>query len=78
MIKNLFKKQRDNSPDMTPEILVETGNANEKEAFNRLKDNVLFFLDNGKNKVLQIESSVAGEGKSTVVANLAVMLAING
>lgn len=78
MFKNLFKKQRDYNPDMIPEILVETGNVNEKEAFNRLKDNVLYFLDNGKNKVLQIESSVAGEGKSTVVANLAVMLAKNG
>lgn len=78
MFKNLFKKQRDYNPDMIPEILVETGNVNEKEAFNRLKDNVLYFIDNGKNKVLQIESSVAGEGKSTVVANLAVMLAKNG
>lgn len=76
MFNKLFKKNHDDS-DKIPEILAETGSVSEKEAFNKLKDNVLCFLDDGKNKVLQIESSVHGEGRTTVAANLAVMLAKN-
>ncbi len=43
--------------------------------YNRLKDNIIFSSDNGKNKVFQFESAISGEGKSTVVANTAVALA---
>ena len=78
MFKKSLKFKRDDGIEKIPEILSETGSVYEKEAFNKLRDNVLFFLDNGKNKVLQIESSVSGEGKSTITANLAVMLAANG
>ncbi len=48
------------------------------ESFNRLKDNVIYFNDGGKNKVFQVESSISGEGKSFVLANLAVSLAQSG
>lgn len=78
MFKKPFKSKRDVGVEKIPELVVETGSVYEKEAFNKLRDTVLFFLDNGKNKVLQVESSISGEGKSTVVANLAVMLADNG
>ena len=44
------------------------------EAYNRLKDNILYMSADGKNRVIQIESASSGEGKSTVVANLAVAL----
>lgn len=44
--------------------------------YNRLKDNVLYLNVDGKNKVIQIESSVMAEGKTTVVCNLAVSLGL--
>ena len=44
------------------------------EGYNRLKDNVLYIMDGGKNKVLMIESSVESECKTTVACNLAVLL----
>ena len=44
----------------------------------RLKDNILYYSDSGKNKVFQIESAISGEGKSTVIINLAVALAKSG
>ena len=47
------------------------------EGYSRLKDNVLFLTEDGKNKIIQVESSVAGECKTTVVANLAVLLGMN-
>ncbi len=47
------------------------------DGYNRLKDNVLYIMDGGKNKVLMIESSVEGECKTTVACNLAVLLGQN-
>lgn len=47
------------------------------DGYNRLKDNVLYIMDGGKNKVLMIESSVEGECKTTVSCNLAVLLGQN-
>ena len=48
------------------------------ESYNRLKDNILYYSDGGKKKVIQVESAIMGEGKTTLVANLAVSLACNG
>ena len=48
------------------------------ESYYRLKDNIIYSSDNGKNKVFQFESAVSGEGKSTVVSNTAVALAKSG
>ncbi len=48
--------------------------ASKTVGFTRLKDNVLFIMDGGKNKVLQISSSISGESKTTVACNLAVLL----
>lgn len=44
------------------------------EAYNRLRDNILYFSLDGNNRVIQIESSIAGEGKTTLASNLAVSL----
>ncbi len=48
------------------------------ESYYRLKDNIIYYSDNGKNKVFHIESSMSAEGKSTVAINLAVALAKSG
>ena len=44
------------------------------EAYNRLRDNILYYSLDGTNRVIQIESSVSGEGKTVLLANLAVAL----
>ena len=45
-----------------------------KEAVDRLKDNVLYWAIDGEKQVVQFESSVSGEAKTTTNANLAVAL----
>ena len=47
------------------------------EQYTRLKDNILCFAADGK-KVIQVESSVEQEGKTTTSANLAVALGVSG
>ena len=48
------------------------------ESINRLKDNILYWgLDNDK-KVVQVESSISGEAKTTTTVNLAVSLGASG
>ena len=46
------------------------------ESYNRLKDNIIYINADGKNKVLQIESSMEHEGKTTILCNLAVALGL--
>ena len=72
---SMFKKKR---PVDTAKILITKGGRTSlDESYNRLKDNVLHFGNNGK-KVIQVEASVSGEGKTTLVSNLGVSLAFNG
>ena len=59
-------------------VIDKPGNEVISETFNRLKDNILFFNADNKVKVIQISSSTACEGKTTVISNLAVTLAKNG
>ena len=59
-------------------VVNKPGNEVITESFNRLKDNILFFNADNKVNVIQISSSTACEGKTTVIANLAVTLANNG
>ena len=75
MFSKKSKKTKLNS--FVPKIVVGQKHG-ESESYYRLKDNVLYYSDNGKNKVFQIESSISGEGKSTVIINLAVALAKSG
>lgn len=46
------------------------------EGYNRLKDNILYLNADGSNKVIQVESSIMHEGKTTVSCNLAVSLGL--
>ncbi len=75
----LFKKKAvDNDfENLVPKIVVGK-KVGLSESYYRLKDNIIYSSDNGKNKVFQIESAVSGEGKSTVISNTAVALAKSG
>ncbi len=44
------------------------------DGLKRLSDNILYLNDGGKNKVIQITSSVSGEAKTTTTCNTAVLL----
>lgn len=70
-----FKKKSKHG--MQGKIYVGEG-AKEKytEGYNRLKDNVLYMNADGNKKVIQVESAVSAEGKTTVVCNLAVSLGL--
>lgn len=71
----LFKKK--SKANMGGKIYINaTNKGGHFEDYNRLKDNVLYLNADGKNKVIQIESSVMAEGKTTVVCNLAVGLGL--
>ena len=74
--KNPFKRKED-FENVIPSIVVGKS-MGMSESYYRLKDNVIYSSDNGKNKVFQIESAISGEGKSTVISNLAVALQKSG
>ena len=59
-------------------VVYKPGNEIITESFNRLKDNIVFQNVDNTIKVIQISSSTACEGKTTVISNLAVSLATNG
>ena len=52
--------------------------SNKIEGYNRLRDNILYLNADGNTKVIQIESSVSHEGKTTIICNLAVSLGLTG
>lgn len=72
-----FIKKLDQIDTDIPKIVV-SESSGQGESYYRLKDNIIYSSDSGKNKVFQFESAVSGEGKSTVVANTAVALAMSG
>ncbi len=68
----MFKKK--NSLDSSEYIVFGKKNNILEDAYTRLKDNIICYgVDNNK-KVIQIESAVKGEGKTTVAVNLAIAL----
>lgn len=70
----LFKKKRRN---LDPKIMITKGGRTTlDESYNRIKDNILHFGAKG-NKVVQVEASIPGEGKTSLVCNLGVSLAYN-
>lgn len=72
---NLFKSKRRNKTHST--IVVGGGiHSSEAEGYNRLRDNILYLNADGKSKCIQIESSLAEEGKTTLACNLAVSLGL--
>lgn len=74
--KKLFKKQRfEANSDRI--VVAENDYTGAEEGYNRLKDNLLYINADGTKKVIQIESAMPEEGKTTVAANLAVSLGFN-
>ncbi len=71
------RKQKKDFDTDVPKIVIGK-KVGKSESYNRLKDNVIYGSDNGKKKVFQIESSISGEGKSTIAVNLSVALAKSG
>ena len=49
-----------------------------RESIDRLKDNLLYYAIDGNKKIIQFESSMSGEAKTTTTVNLAVALGSSG
>ena len=73
---SFLKKSKKESEQTEYIVVKENSYSSKMEGYNRLKDNILYLNADGQNKVLQIESSVSGEGKTTIVCNLAVSLGL--
>lgn len=72
-----FLKNKGNGDGNTRKIVIKDGAPQRiVEGYNRLKDNVLYMNADGKVKVIQFESAVSGEGKTSVCCNLAVSLGL--
>ncbi len=71
----LFKKNKQQKLN-TRKIVIGKGTTKRAMGYNRLTDNVLYMGADGKNRVIQMESSCAAEGKSTICCNLAVSLGL--
>ena len=76
-IKNIFNKKRKLNRNEAI-IMDRPGNALVKESYVRLKDNILYYCVDGDKKVIQIESTIQGESKTTTICNLAVCLGQSG
>ncbi|MBQ7348914.1 MAG: CpsD/CapB family tyrosine-protein kinase [Clostridia bacterium] len=72
----LFFKKKKNNAELSKIIVKEGVQTSGVEGYNRLKDNILYMNADDKKKILQIESAVKGEGKTTVTCNLAVSLGL--
>lgn len=72
----LFKK-RSHHHHSSERIIVSKGNTRfGSGGYTRLRDNLLYINSDGNHKVIQIESAMAKEGKTSVTCNLAVSLGI--
>ncbi len=69
-----FKKKRHGVEEGI--VVKENAFSDKIESYNRLKDNILYLNSDGSNKVIQVESSLAHEGKTTIASNLAVSLGL--
>ena len=74
--KNLIGWLKRKRPVGEPKIVITGGRTSVDESYNRLKDNILYFGISGK-KVIQVEATISGEGKTTLVCNLGASLAFN-
>ena len=73
----MFFRKKANASDVG-KIIVGDVTQVAAEGYDRLRDNILFLNADGNKKVIQVESSVASEGKTTTVCNLAVSLGLTG
>lgn len=69
-----FKKKKVENADVI--VVKENSLSSKAEGYNRLNDNILYLNADGNTKVIQLESAVAHEGKTTVACNLAVSLGL--
>lgn len=67
-----YKNKRSRS-----EMIITNKDSSVSEAYTRLKDNILYYNVDGNKKVIQIESSIPGEAKTSVIVNLGVCLGTN-
>ncbi|MBR2614846.1 MAG: CpsD/CapB family tyrosine-protein kinase [Clostridia bacterium] len=76
----MAKKNSLKNLDELQEAIVVTDNSFSyaNECFNRLKDNLLLYMDGGRKKIISMQSSVSNELKTTVACNLAVSLGFSG
>ena len=70
----IFKRKRKVDARKNRIVIAENTTRVGSKGYTRLKDNILYLNADGKCKVIQIESSLAHECKTTVAANLAVSL----
>ena len=72
----LFRRKK-NSGLLKERIIVSEGSSRfGSHGYTRLRDNIIYINSDGKRKVIQIESAVAKEGKTSVAANLSVSLGL--
>lgn len=74
----LFRKKKPDHLDGSKIIVVKGSGYKKDEGYDRLRDNLLYLNADGTKKVIQIESAVASEGKTTTLCNLAVSLGASG
>lgn len=74
----LFRKKKTDRYDNGKIIVVKGSGYKKDEGYNRLRDNILYLNADGTKKVIQVESAVASEGKTTTLCNLAVSLGAAG
>ena len=73
----MFSHKKKKRNDFQSKIIVsEDFSAVGSTGYTRLKDNILYMNADGNCKVIQIESSLSHEAKTTVISNLAVSLGI--
>lgn len=75
---SLFQTKKPGLKRSNSIIVNEEGHNNLKEGYTRLKDNILYFNIDGNKNVIQVASSISGEGKTTTMANLSVSLHQSG
>ncbi len=72
----MFFKKKKARPEKESIVITNEKNYKQIEEYNRLKDNIMFLNADGKNKIIQIESAMPHEGKTSVLCNLAVALGL--
>lgn len=71
-------REKKNSKDPKDFILSEKSSVATSECYAKLRMNLLYTLVNKEKKAIAITSAIAGEGKSTIAANLAIACAMSG
>ncbi len=73
-----IQRQKRKDSDPTTFLLSDNSPMEQIESYAKLRMNLLYTLTGKDNKIVVISSSVSGEGKSTIAANLAISCAMSG